>query len=138
MEETKFSWLRIVKITGVILIIAAVLGGGYAVATSRKGKIIMASWTADNREHFLPCEDLPFYTQVKKALREHGDVAETIGKISGAEVQAREIKCQIVPGGMEYIKGDIGIYYSSHDQREQIEKLIGDNFFGIPWTGKNI
>ena len=30
------------------------------------------------------------------------------------------------------------IEYPSHANREQIEALIGDTFFGVPWEGRNV
>ena len=34
-------------------------------------------------------------------------------------------------------KGSLVIEYPSHADRLQIEELIGDTFFGIPWKGIN-
>ena len=135
INETKFSWLRIGKVIGVIVIIAAVFGAGWAAVTSRKGKIVWASWSRNAREHFLPCEDLPFYPQVQKTLAEHKDAVEKIRELGGNNVRAEELRCKIWEGGYGYIKGDIAIDYQTRSQRKAIEKLLGDKFFGIPWEG---
>ena len=131
-----FSWKRVGKVVGVIVFIGVIVGGGYLAAISRKGQILIADWTKNNRENFLACEDLPFYAQVQKALTQHQDVVIKIEQIKGSKVIAREIKCKIIEGGNEFVKGDIEISYNSRAERRQIEELIGNNFFGIPWRGK--
>lgn len=131
----KFSWKRTGKVTAAAAAVLFLAAAGYAAVTSRTAKILWADLARDSRENFLSCEDLPFYPQVQKVLSLHQDEVLRIEKISGSKVSAREIKCRIIEGGAEYFKGDVEIAYPSRASRRQIAKLIGDNFFGIPWRG---
>lgn len=133
----KFSLKRVLKIVVVILAIAALGVGGYALVTSRPAKIWLASTISDNRNDFLPCQQLPFYPQARKALDQHKDIVEKIKQAGAFDVAAEEIKCPSADGSFYFTKGDIVIQYDTHAQRIAIEKLIGDNFFGIPWRGEN-
>jgi hypothetical protein len=137
VKKIGFSWKRIGKIILFFLILAGILAGVWFAAMSRPVKIAWASVVLDNREHYLDCYSLPFYPQVEKALKEHADIAEKLKQLGAGEVLPQENKCKGWQGGIEFIKGDILIKYSSHSQRLAIEKLIGDNFFGIPYRGEN-
>ena len=135
--KVKFSFLRVNKILLGALVLIGVLVGGSFLASSRTVKIAWASIILDNREHYLDCYSLPFYPQVEKALADHADIVEKIQALGTEQVNAVQIKCKGWDGGIEFIKGDILIEYSTHNQRAAIEKLVGDNFFGIPYRGKN-
>ena len=133
----ELSWKRVLKTVSLIVLASAAAGGVYFIVTFRPVKIAWASLVLDNREHFFTCEQLPFYPQVQKALSVHADVVANLKGAGAFEVKPNLIKCKNFEGGIEFMKGDIEIDYSTHQQRQAVEKLIGDNFFGIPYRGYN-
>jgi hypothetical protein len=137
INNKKFSWKRISKTVCIIVLIFSVVASVYFVLNLRPVKIRLASWFLDNREHYTPCEILPFLPQVKKELVKHADVVDKIKSLGAFDVSAHEIKCYMLDGKNYFPKGEIVISYGTHAQRKAIEKLIGDNFFGIPYRGEN-
>jgi len=134
--EAHFSWLRIAKIMFVVLVIAALMGTAWLGITSRRAKIAYASFTKDDHEHFLPCEQLPFLLEVQQAIVKHSDIVSQIKQLGASKVEAVEVRCLTLDRGSYFIKGDMLINYQTRTQRTAIEKLIGDNFFGIAYRGE--
>jgi len=130
----KFSLKRVLKITGVIVLAAAVIAGGYFFITSRLVKVAWASAVLDEHQPYSTCYELPFYEQVQSQLSKHADILDKL-KQTGAEIEPEKIECSGYPGGIVFLKGDLQISYKTHQQRRQIEKIIGDNFFGIAYRG---
>ena len=130
-----FSWRRVLAVTALVLVTAGLALGIYTALASRRAKIAYASWLADSHQSYWTCQQLPFYPEVQKAMATHADVIAKIKQLGGHGIQAVQIKCPDSIGSMYFIKGDMEIDYASHAQRAAIEKLIGDNFFGIPWRG---
>jgi len=86
----------------------------------------------DNKDHYLPCDQLPSETQVTQMLAEHQDVVQRIERVNPGYVGV-EIESQTCPG-----KADILIWFGTHQDRELIEKIIGgESFFGIPYRLQN-
>jgi hypothetical protein len=133
--KVKFSWLRIGKIVLIVVIVAALAGGGWFLANARQTKIAWASFIADSHEHYLPCEQLPFLPEVQKALAGHADAVAKIKQLGAVQVEASKVNCPTADGRYYFIKGDVLVGYHSHAQRSAIEKFIGKNFFGLPWRG---
>jgi len=86
----------------------------------------------DNYNHYLACEDLPVTDEVRSAIKTHQDVLDAVDQLAPGIVgwQMEEI----CPG-----RGDILFWFGSHDQRNQVEALIGseERFFGIPIRMRN-
>lgn len=92
--------------------------------------IWIASTIYDNRAIFLSCDELPDLSDVKSVMEQHNQVIEEIKNIDPENIEITiDNSC---PG-----KGSLIIYYPSHNDRTQIEELLGDSFFGIPWKGIN-
>lgn len=120
------------------VVIIALAWGLYWLVNFRPAKIAWASLRYGNTEHFLACENLPFFVQVEKAMDDHADVVEKLKNTAGVKsVSAKEIRCSIVPGGIEFIKGEMLLEYENRTAQSGIRKLIGDNFFGISYRGVN-
>ena len=86
----------------------------------------------DNRNHNLPCEELPAEANVRKAFAENADVIQQIELVNPGNVGV-EIGVSACPG-----KADLLIWYASHQNRLEIEKILdGDTFFGIPYRLHN-
>jgi hypothetical protein len=86
----------------------------------------------DNRVPILRCEELPTLPEVEQTLAAHQDMIAQIEAISsGISVYTNSVSS--CPE-----KGLLVIEYASHAEREQIEALIGETFFGIPWEGHNV
>lgn len=85
----------------------------------------------DNKNHYLPCEKLPTETEVRKIVQEHQDVVQAIEQVNPGFVGV-----EIHPSCAD--KADLLIWYGSHANRLEIERIIGgDTFFGIPYRLNN-
>ncbi len=90
----------------------------------------VASTIYDNRANFLSCDELPDLSDVKSLMEQHNQLIQEIKNIDPENIEITiDNSC---PG-----KGRLVIYYPSHNVRTQIEELLGDSFFGIPWKGIN-
>ena len=86
----------------------------------------------DNRNHYLPCEDLPTKAEVERVMKQHADIVQQIQQIApgftGVEIDA--VTCEG--------KADLLIWYGTHQQRIAVEEAIGaETFFGIPYRLQN-
>ena len=132
----KFSWTRVFKIVGAIVVIGGVVGAVYALAQTRSVKIAWASLVLDRREHFLDCEQLPFNVQVEKAFNQHPGAVDQVKAINGVvDFRPEAIPCKNYEGGLEFIKGDALLIYKNRAARSAAEKVLGNNFFGILYRG---
>jgi hypothetical protein len=90
------------------------------------------NFVLDNRNHYLPCQDLPTKIEVERVVAQHKDVIQQIQQIdpgfTGIEIDT--LNCEG--------KADLLIWYGTHEQRVAIEKIIkADTFFGIPYRLQN-
>lgn len=86
----------------------------------------------DNKNHYLPCDKLPTEIEVIQIIREHQDKIEAIEKVNPG-LAGVEIDTTTCPG-----RADLLIWYASHENRLEIEKIInGDTFFIIPYRLNN-
>jgi hypothetical protein len=131
-----FSWKRIFKIVGIIVLAGLVAAGIYFFVTWRPVKIVWASLIYDRRENFVDCQHLPFYPQVEKAFLAHGDIVQKVRQIPGVEnFYFVKIECKIYDGGTTFLKGQGELEYKKRSAKNSAEKIIGNNFFGIPYRG---
>ena len=134
-QVVTFSWKRVFKVLlplAGLLIIAGII---YWAANFRPIKIAWASWVLDSRQHYLSCEDLPFYPQVEKVLAQHQDMVDKLKQLGASKISGNEIRCPSFDGSYYFVKGDIEIDYHSRSERKAIENLLGGTFFGIPYRG---
>jgi len=125
MEKSRKTGLIIG--VGVIVIVALVI---VELTTHVIGKWVNST-VYDNRVHYVSCEKLPVLSEVEILMEEHQDVIQQIEAIDPGFIRVYiSTPC---PG-----KGSLVIEYASHEDRLQIEALIGDTFFGVPWKGINI
>lgn len=114
-------------ILGVVILLAALL---WAESTNH----ILGRWVAstiyDDHANFLSCAELPSLASVEQVMSEHQDLIRQI-----VAIRPELINVSIDPSCPG--KGILVIEYASHADRMQIEALIGDTFFGIPWKGIN-
>jgi len=86
----------------------------------------------DNKNHYLPCEKLPSSDEVFKIVAEQQNVIKEIEAVNPGFVGV-EIDTSPCHG-----KADIIFWYASHENRLEIEEIIGDEtFFGIPYRLQN-
>jgi hypothetical protein len=90
------------------------------------------NFVLDNRNHYLPCRDLPARIEVERMMAQHQDAIQQIQQVApgaiGIEIDS--LNCEG--------KADVLIWYGTHQQRVEIEKIIGgDTFFGIPYRLQN-
>jgi hypothetical protein len=86
----------------------------------------------DNRNHYLPCQDLPAKIEVERIVAQHADVIQQIQQVAPGSVGI-EIDSLTCEG-----KADLLIWYGTHPQRIAIEKIISaDTFFGVPYRLQN-
>lgn len=86
----------------------------------------------DNKNHYLPCDKLPTEAEVTQIVQEHQNIVEAIKKVNPG-LAGVEIDSTTCPD-----KADLYIWYASHANRLEIEKIIGDDtFFGVPYRLRN-
>jgi hypothetical protein len=86
----------------------------------------------DNRNHYLSCDKLPSESEVRRVMEAHQDVITKIEQINPGFVGV-EVDTSTCPS-----KADIIFWYGTHQERLQIENLIGDDtFYGIPYRLQN-
>ena len=106
-----------------------------AIAIESQTKIIRRLYdnlVLDNRNHYLPCEELPAETEVLSILQQHQDVVQAIEGVNPGSVGI-DVDASTCPG-----RADLLIWYASHPNRLEIERLIeGDTFFGVPYRLQN-
>jgi len=86
----------------------------------------------DNRNHYLPCDQLPTVAEVRRVMGEHQDVIKKIDQINPGFVGV-EMDTSICPG-----KADILFWYGTHEERLLIEDMVaGETFYGIPYRLQN-
>jgi hypothetical protein len=90
------------------------------------------NYVLDNRNHYLACEELPMRVEVERIVKHHQDVIQRIEQVAPGFVGV-EIDSSACEG-----KADLLIWYGSHQQRMEIEKIIdGDSFFEVPYRLQN-
>lgn len=86
----------------------------------------------DNRNHYLSCEQLPSEEEVRRVMEAHQDSIKRIEQINPGLVGV-EMDTTACPG-----RADILFWYGRHQDRLQIEHIIGANsFYGIPYRLQN-
>jgi hypothetical protein len=134
--KRKFSWFRISKIILTILIASTVVLGVWLFVSSNSVKAAWASLIHNKRENYVSCEKLPFYPQVDKAFSDHEDIVNKVKAIPGiTEFSPEHDTCYIFTGGTQFLKGQAVLEYTSRAARDEAEKIIGKDFFGMPYHG---
>ncbi|PKO05052.1 MAG: hypothetical protein CVU41_14170 [Chloroflexi bacterium HGW-Chloroflexi-3] len=124
-KESRFIILLLILITLCIVVILIET----KTHTIRR---IFDDFIYDNKNHYLPCEKLPTKVEVNKIIREKNDVIKEIEAVNPGFVEV-EIDSSTCQG-----KADIIFWYASHENRLEIEDIIGDEtFFGIPYRLQN-
>ena len=86
----------------------------------------------DNRNHYLPCEQLPSESDVRRVMEANQDVIVKIEQVNPGFVGV-EVDTSTCPG-----KADIIFWYGTHQDRSMIESIISDHtFYGIPYRLRN-
>lgn len=134
-----FSWLRIAKITGIIVFFGAVAAGVYFFVAWNPVKAAWASLVRNRRDVYLDCEHLPFNALVEKTFSKHSDIVDKVKAVPGVRGFApEEIRCRNYEGGIEFIKGDALLTYNSRAARTQAEAILGKDFFGMAYRGEPV
>jgi hypothetical protein len=118
----------------ILLLILILLCSIVVVIESQTNSIrrIFDDYVYDNKNHYLSCDKLPARDQVTKIIAEQQNVIKDIEAINPGLVGI-EIDTATCQG-----KADIIFWYASHENRLEIEKIIGDEtFFGIPYRLQN-
>lgn len=114
-----------------LIVVAACFWLVVAEARTKILRHAIDNFVYDNKEHYLPCEKLPTELDVRRTVQEHQDVIQAIEKVNPGFVGV-EIDTSCAD------KADLLIWYASHENRLEIEKIIGsDTFFGIPYRLHN-
>ena len=113
-----------------VLAIALILCMGIWILESQT-KILRKTYdevVLDNRNHYLPCKELPSESNVRQVMEAHQDMIEKIEQINPGFVWV-EVDTSTCPG-----KADIIFSYGTHQDRLQIERIINNNtFYSIPY-----
>ena len=117
------------QVIGLLLICAL------AIFVEMQFKIVQRGYdnfVLDNRNHYLPCQDLPTKIEVERIVAQHEEIIQQIQQIAPGFIGI-EIDSSNCEG-----KADLLIWYGTHEQRIAIEKIInGDTFFGMPYRLQN-
>jgi hypothetical protein len=120
------------KIVPLLLILIACLG---MIAIESQIKIVHRvydNFVLDNKNHYLPCEELPTESDVRRIVEQHQDKIQAIEQVNPGSVGV-EIDTFTCPG-----QADLMIWYARHQDRSAIEEIIGsDTFFGVPYRLQN-
>ena len=115
------NWKKIVL---PLVVLIACLG---VIAIESQIKIvhrIYDNFVLDNKNHYLPCEELPTEADVSRIVEQHRDKIRAIEQVNPGFVGV-EIDTFTCPG-----QADLVIWYASHQNRLAIEEIIGgDTFF---------
>ena len=123
------SNLRTLLIIGIVLICAA---GTFLEAQFKLLQRGYDNFVLDNRDHYLPCDDLPTETEVQSILEQHQDIVQEIEQVAPGSVGV-EVDTSTCDG-----KADLLIWYGTHQQRLAVEEIIDDEtFFGVPYRLQN-
>lgn len=79
------------------------------------------------------CSKLPDVASVEKTLSDQGQVVDQIKNIHPGFIEIGVYKLEDCSG-----KARIKILYATEQDRQEIEQIIGDTFFGIPYEMQNI
>lgn len=86
----------------------------------------------DNRNHYLPCSQLPPAADVLRVMEEQDTAIQAILQVNPGHVGV-EVDTATCPG-----RADLLIWYASHENRLAIERLIaGRTFHGVPYRLQN-
>jgi hypothetical protein len=106
-----------------------------AIAIESQARIIRRLYdnlALDNRNHYLSCEQLLSEIEVLSILQQHQDVVQAIEAVNPGSIGI-DVDTSTCPG-----RADLLIWYASHQNRLEIERLIdGDTFFGVPYRLQN-
>lgn len=122
--------LKIITIVSIVVVVCL----GLFVLESQTKVLHRAydNFVLDNENHYLPCDKLPEEAEVRRVVQEHQTIVEAIERVNAGLVGV-EIDSTTCPG-----RADLLIWYASHENRLEIEKIIGDNtFFGVPYRLNN-
>ena len=124
------------KVTAIISVISVVLIACVSILLVEAQTKIVRRWIDDviydNRNHYLPCKQLPPLSEVERTIREHPDVIQQIEAVHPGHAGA-----EIHPCGTGQ-NADITFWYASHNDRIAIKQIIGaDTFFGVPYNLDN-
>ena len=120
------------KIKAIVsIVVLACLGLVLVEAQTKVLRHTIDNFVYDNKNHYLPCETLPTEVEVQTIVQEHQDVIEAIERVNPGFVGV-EIDTSCAG------KADLLIWYGTHENRLEIERIIGgDTFFGIPYRLNN-
>lgn len=88
-------------------------------------------------ENNLDCESLPFYATVEKQFKIRADLVKKVKSVPGVvDFYPEQITCKIYDGGLEFIKGDAALIYSSRSAKNKAREILGKDFMGLPYRGE--
>jgi hypothetical protein len=125
------SW-KTTAIVTIIVIMTLCLGAIFVEVQSKTIRRALDNLIYDNKNHYLPCDKLPTEAEVNQVVQEHQNIVEAIKEVNPGLVGV-EIDSTTCPG-----RADLLIWYASHENRLEIERIIGgDTFFSVPVRLRN-
>jgi hypothetical protein len=120
-------------ITGLLLLTLVICMAAIAVeARTKIARRFYDNFVMDNWNHYLPCEELPTEAEVRKIVQQHEDIVQLIERLNPGLVGV-DVDSSTCPG-----KADLVIWYGTHQNRIDIENILGsDMFFGVPYRLQN-
>lgn len=132
MQNFNHPIRRFTRKTVLLLIILGILGAIILESQTHILQKTIVDRIYDNRGHYLSCEELPALADVERIVAEKHSLIQAIEQVNpGFIFVTINSPCPR--------KGELIFEYPSHQNRLQIEELIGgETFFGIPYRMINI
>ena len=125
---------RRVVLTILAGVLVAGLDGAWLNRDALKTAALSAIYeSAGNRYHNVSCRELPTREEVVAIVSAHSDVVRRIENVNPGFVR---FSVSSQPSCSE--KADILIDFASKQDSEEIQLIIGDTFFGVPYRMTNV
>lgn len=81
----------------------------------------------------LLCNSFSESAAIEKVLADHAQIVKQVENVNTGTIDVIVEEISSCPG-----KGRLVITHATEDDRQKIEQLIDDNFFGIPYRMQNV
>lgn len=82
----------------------------------------------------VACEVMPSEADVRRVFADHADTVAAVQAVG----RPGDITVDVMTGEYCTGKADIGIFFGTESQKKQIQKILGPDFFGVPYRLFNI
>lgn len=95
--------------------------------------LLISGCTANNLTNQISCDELPTMSHIQQTLIDNKETQKRIENLNPGVITFVIEESKDCPG-----KAILVIYHATAREEQQIEDLIGNTFFGIPYDLRNI